>query len=405
VPLPTLPKVVYFDIYQTLVSNQLTLKILYVSHTHPPEGKILENVGGMQRVSQQLIQELKQRRDVTVFNETVNVSGEGKIAAKTASFLFKNLFELPHKIREFQVDVVLFSSMVTANLAYFIRDRVSVPMVTINHGRDVTLPVGIYQWFIPKIFANLDGVISVSRATREECIKRGMEAGKGIALPNGFDLEKLSSFPDKQESRDRLKRNFRIPMDEHYILLTVGRKVKRKGHEWFIREVMPNLDEKIIYITVGDGPEFENIQQAAESSPCKDRIFLLGHQPDEVLKQAYAAADLFVMPNIPVEGDMEGFGIVLLEANMAKTPAVASDLEGIKDVITQGKNGYRVSAHDAEEFAEKVNGTLHKKLNLFAEQSRTFVREQFSWNHVAQQYIDYLQTVINREKVKDFKSH
>ncbi|HEX6982588.1 MAG TPA: glycosyltransferase family 4 protein [Balneolaceae bacterium] len=374
------------------------MRILYVSHTHPPEGKILENVGGMQRVSQQLIQELKRKESVTVFNETFNVSGEGKIAAKTASFLLKNLIELPHKVREYDADVVLFSSMVTASLAYFIRDRVSVPMVTINHGRDVTLPVGIYQWFVPKIFASLDGVISVSRATREECIKRGMEAGKGVALPNGFDLEKLNSFPDKQESRDRLQQNFRIPMDGHYILLTVGRKVKRKGHEWFIREVMPKLDEKTIYITVGDGPEFENIQQAVDASPYKNRIFLLGRQPDEVLKQVYAAADLFVMPNIPVEGDMEGFGIVLLEANMAKTPAVASDLEGIKDVIAPGKNGYRVPALNADQFAERVQATLNKELNLFAEQSRTYVQQQFSWKYVARQYIDYLQTVINRAK-------
>jgi phosphatidyl-myo-inositol dimannoside synthase len=61
-----------------------------------------------------------------------------------------------------------------------------------------------------------------------------------------------------------------------------------------------------------------------------------------MLNTCYAAADLFVMPNIPVEGDMEGFGIVLLEANRAGVPAVASDLEGIRDVIEPGENGYRV---------------------------------------------------------------
>lgn len=374
------------------------MRILYVSHTHPPEGEILENAGGMQRVSQQLIQELKRKRSVTVFNETVNVSGEGKIVTETISFLFKNIFELPHKIREYDVDIVLFSSMVTAGLAYFIKDKVSVPMVTINHGRDVTLPVGVYQWFIPKIFSSLDGVISVSRATREECIKRGMETGKGVALPNGFDMKKLASFPDKEKSRERLQQNFRIPLNENFMLLTVGRKVKRKGHEWFIREVMPKLDGKIVYITVGDGPEFDSIQQAADDSSYGDRIFLLGRQPDEVLKQAYAAADLFIMPNIPVDGDMEGFGIVLLEANMAKTPAVASDLEGIKDVISQGKNGYRVPTLNANQFAEKVQGMLNEKLNLFAEQTRNYVQEQFSWKQVAQQYVDFLQSIINRGK-------
>ena len=379
------------------------MRILYVSHTHPPEGEILENVGGMQRVSQQLIQELRQKESVEVIPETINVSGEGTIALNTTRFLIKQLIRLPYKIRESKADVVLFSSMVTASLAYFIRNRVSVPMVTINHGRDVTLPVKIYQWFVPKIFSSLDGVISVSRATREECIKRGMNPDKGVALPNGFDFEKLNNFPDKQESRNRLEKNFRIPLQNKFMLLTVGRKVKRKGHEWFVREVMPKLDEEVVYVTVGDGPQFENIQQAVEQSPFSERIFLLGRQPDEVLKQAYAAADLFVMPNIPVEGDMEGFGIVLLEANMARTPAVAADLEGIKDVIAQGENGYRVPTLDADQFARQVHDMLSNKLEHFSAQTRKYVLEQFSWSRVAQQYIDFLHTIIPRSELKHQK--
>ena len=372
------------------------MRILYVSHTHPPGGEILDNVGGMQRVSQQLINELRRKDEVEVIKETINVSEDGKIALQTAAFLFRNLFELPHKVREHNADVIVFSSMVTASLAYFIRKKVSVPMITINHGRDVTLPVNIYQWFVPKIFHSLDGVISVSRATREECIKRGMKPEKGVALPNGFDFKKLNNFPDKNESRNRLQQNFRIPLENKFMLLTVGRKVKRKGHEWFIREVMPRLGDNVVYVTVGDGPEFENIDEAVDQSKCQHRIFLLGRQPDEVLKQAYAAADLFVMPNIPVEGDMEGFGIVLLEANMARTPAVAADLEGIKDVITQGKNGYRVPTRDAKQFAKTINNILSNNLEHFSKQTRSYVQEHFSWKHVAEQYIDFFQTIINR---------
>lgn len=357
----------------------------------------MDNVGGMQRVSQQLINELKRKNEVEVVTETINVSEDGKIALHTTGFLFRNLFELPHKVREHDVDVVVFSSMVTASLAYFVRDKISVPMITINHGRDVTLPVSIYQWFVPKVFNSLDGVISVSRATRQECIKRGMDPEKGVALPNGFDFKKLNNFPDKKESRNRLQRNFRIPLENKFMLLTVGRKVKRKGHEWFIREVMPKLGDNIVYVTVGDGPEFDSIDDAIDESAFQNRIFLLGRQPDEVLKQAYAAADVFVMPNIPVEGDMEGFGIVLLEANMARTPAVASDLEGIKDVIEQDQNGYRVPTRDADTFAETVNQLLTNNLEQFSQQTRNYVQEQFSWDHVAQQYIDFFQTIITKK--------
>lgn len=373
------------------------MRILYVSHTHPAEGDILDNVGGMQRVSQQLIRELERKDSVEVFKKTVNAAGKGKIVAKTVSFLFRELMELPHQVRKYQADIVLFSSMVTASLAYGLRNRINVPMVTINHGRDVTLPVGIYQWFVPKVFNKLNGVISVSRATREECIKRGMPPEKGVALPNGFDLNRLGHFPDKKDSRNRLQQNFNIPLDQKSMLLTVGRKVKRKGHEWFIREVLPKLGDQVVYVTIGDGPQYESIWEASEDMACRDRIFLLGRQPDEVLKQAYAAADLFVMPNIPVEGDMEGFGIVLLEANMAQTPAVAADLEGIKDVIAPGKNGYLVSPQNADEFAARIRTILSNgQLQYLSQKTREYVQNQFSWNHVADQYVDYLQQVADR---------
>lgn len=354
----------------------------------------MENVGGMQRVSRQLIQELHRKEDVDVITHTVNVSGKGRIGLATFSFLVKQLVELPARARQAQADVILFSSMVTASLAWFLRNKITIPMVTINHGRDVTLPVGIYQWFVPKVFDSLDGVISVSQATREECIKRGMHPDKGVALPNGFDLNKLADFPEKQASRASLQELFGIPLDGRFMLLTVGRQVKRKGHEWFIRHVLPRLSPEVVYVAIGDGPEYENIEQAARESEMHDRIFLLGRQPDPVLKQAYAASDLFVMPNVPVEGDMEGFGIVMLEANMAKTPAVASDLEGIKDVISQGANGFRVPPLKAGQFAEQINQVLLNGLGNLSEKARTHVQKQFSWENVADQYIDYLQDII-----------
>ena len=85
--------------------------------------------------------------------------------------------------------------MVTASLARLTRNKIDIPMVTINHGQDVKMPISIYQKFVPSVFEALDGVISVSRATREECIKRGMDPDKGIALPNGFDLSHAEGHP------------------------------------------------------------------------------------------------------------------------------------------------------------------------------------------------------------------
>lgn len=375
------------------------LRILYLSHLHPPVDAPLKNMGGMQRVSLQLVETLKKNPDVVI--ETIKLEAEwGNIGVATTQFLLKNLVELPVRVEQFRPDIVLFSSMVTASLAPLIRSKVKVPMVTINHGQDVTMPVGSYQMFVPRIFNALDGVISVSRATRQACIDRGLAPEKSIAIPNGFSPEDFAgTTSNKMDARDELHRLLNLNVDDKKILLTTGRLVKRKGHEWFIRNVFSRLSDDVVYLIVGDGPEKESINLAISDRQMQSRAILLGRQPDSVLKLAYAAADLFIMPNIVVPGDMEGFGVVMLEANLAGTPVVASDLEGIKDVIEDGKNGYKIPVGDSKMFISTINELLSNELTFLSESSKAYVFDNFTWNIVVQRYIDYLNKVCETRKM------
>ena len=349
----------------------------------------------MQRVSMQLVSEIEQMDDVEIKTIIQHAPWKG-IEIRTAFFLLKLTRKLPAIVEEFKPDVILFSSMVTASLAKFTRKKIDVPMVTINHGQDVKMPVSIYQNFVPKVFEALDGVISVSRATRDECIKRGMDPEKGIALPNGFDMSDFEKSPNKVSARLAIEKEFGVNLSSKKILLTVGRQVKRKGHEWFINEVLPKVKSDIFYLVIGEGPEHDNLVTLVQNSPNKDKIMFVGKQPDSVLKDAYSAADLFIMPNIPVPGDMEGFGIVLLEANLAGTPAVAADLEGIKDVIENGENGYKIEVRNSGQFAARVDELIQNELEDMSKSARSFVLENFAWNNVAQQYISYLKTVCKK---------
>ncbi len=374
------------------------MRILYVSHLHPPENAPLDNMGGMQRVSMQLIDELNTREDIEIKTIIQHAPWKG-IEIKTAFFLTKLVFKLPKIVKEFKPDIILFSSMVTASLAKFCRNKIDVPMVTINHGQDVKMPIGIYQNFVPKVFEALDGVISVSEATRQECIKRGMSPEKGVALPNGFDMSDFKDVPDKSVGRQEIEKAFSVDLSKKTLLLTVGRQVKRKGHEWFITEVLPQIKSEIIYLVIGAGPEHERLKELVKDSNLQEKVLMAGKQPDEVLKNAYAGSDIFIMPNIPISGDMEGFGIVLLEANLAGTPAVAADLEGIKDVIENGKNGYKIKVKDSKSFSEQIDSLIENNLEEMSSSSRKFVLENFTWNKVAQQYISYLKEIVENKKI------
>jgi phosphatidyl-myo-inositol dimannoside synthase len=346
----------------------------------------------MQNVSIQMVNALRRRDDVEVETIILNTSWK-YIGIKTFFFLFTLLWKIPGRTRSFKPDVILFSSMVTAGVLPFLLRKPGPPCVTINHGQDVTLPFFIYQWYLPSIFKRLQGVISVSSATRQACIDRGMEPEKGVALPNGFDVSVLKKLPEREEARETLEKQFGISLKGKHLLLTVGRQVKRKGHQWFIEEAFDKVREDTVYLIIGDGPENENIRMAREQSSQRDRIIIAGKQPEPILHAAYAGADLFIMPNIPVEGDMEGFGIVLLEANRAGLPAVAADLEGIKDVIKQGVNGYRVPHSNPDQFASKVNDVLENNLVELSESAEKYVKENFNWNSVVDRYISYLKSV------------
>lgn len=352
----------------------------------------------MQRVSMQLVDILTTEPDVEL--SVIKLEAKwGSIGYKTTLFLFDLVATLPTIVERDKPDVILFSSMVTASLAPFIRGRTETPMVTINHGHDVTLPIGIYQWFLKYVFRSLDGVISVSRATRQACIDRGMDPDKGVALPNGFSSESLDlDGCDKNISREKISDLTGINLQGKKILLTTGRLIRRKGHQWFIEQVLPLLTHDVTYLVVGDGSEMEAIKSSVQRTRQQNKVILLGRQSDEILSHCYCAADLFIMPNIKVPGDMEGFGVVMLEANLRNTPVVASDLEGIVDVVEPGVNGYRINPGDSLNFASTIDRVLKSELMSLSETCRNYVLEHFTWEKVSKRYIHYLQNVIVKSK-------
>lgn len=352
----------------------------------------------MQRVSMQLVETLSNNRDITINTIKLEASW-GNIGLKTTLFLVDNVVKLPDLAEKYKADVILFSSMVTASLAPFLRKRMRIPMVTINHGHDVTLSVGVYQKFLRKVFQSLDGVISVSQATRDASIKRGMDPDKGIALPNGFNPDEFGFVEcDKIIARESLKEQLGLQLNGESILLTTGRLVRRKGHIWFINQVMPKIKSDVCYLVLGDGPEMKSIKESVLSSEVGHRIKLLGRQSDELLKMAYCAADLFIMPNIKVPGDMEGFGIVMLEANLMNTPVIASDLEGIKDVIEPGMNGYKIEPGNSVDFAATIDRVLDNELLELSEKCRSYVFDKFTWENVSKRYVHFLSEVIQKYK-------
>ncbi len=318
-------------------------------------------------------------------------------------FLGSSLFRITAAARRGDIDAVLFSSMVTASLAPLLQGTLrkhGVASAAIVHGRDATLPSAPYQWLAPRIFAALDAVFPVSRATGAACLERGLAATKLHVVPNGVSPERFGSDWPRTTARAMLFERFGPPenADGHrpeniLLLCSAGRQVKRKGFAWFVEQVLPRLPEDVHYWLAGEGPEAERILDAADRSGVASRVRLLGRLTHKELEGMYRAADLFVMPNVAVPGDMEGFGVVMLEAGLCGLPTVGANIEGIADVVEDGRNGRLVRSGDATAFCEAILAYRREPDMLETARRRTVshVLEHFGWNAAAEKYLRVLE--------------
>jgi glycosyltransferase involved in cell wall biosynthesis len=181
------------------------------------------------------------------------------------------------------------------------------------------------------------------------------------------------------------------------VLLTVGRLVERKGVAWFVGAVLPLLPDGAIYAVVGEGPQRDAIAAAAAAGGVAHRVCMLGRVSDDLLGAAYARADIFVMPNIPVTGDMEGFGLVALEAAASGLPVVASDLEGITEALQNGRNGVLVPPGDGAAYARELTALLampSEERRVVGTSAAVCTQERYGWDRTARGYVRAMQLVV-----------
>ena len=361
------------------------MRLLFVSHSFPPRNRPLASVGGMQRVAVELSEALPSHVAVT---RLVHRSAWRWHHVRCALWFGPTLIRIWRIARRGEMDAVLFSSMVTGALGLLLRPalvRRGIPMAAIAHGKDVTQR-GPYQWFLVRsILRRLDAVLPVSTATGAACMARGMPEARVHVVPNGVHPERFSAIAAQRTAANA----------ESFLVVSVGRLVRRKGFAWFVREVMPKLPPQVRYHICGAGPERDRIEQAIRDRKLHGRVRLLGKLAEGNLLDLYAAADLLVVPNIPVPGDMEGFGIVMLEAGASGVPALAARLEGIQDVITDGTNGHLISSRDADGFVRAIMRyvTDSDALQTLSDRTLAHTLAHFRWDAIAARYVRVLTNV------------
>jgi len=177
------------------------------------------------------------------------------------------------------------------------------------------------------------------------------------------------------------------------VILTVSRLQPRKGHDVLIR-AMPAILKRhpdAHYIIIGSGQQYDYLAGLIKELALERHVSLLGECTDDEILQWYRRSDLFVLPNRQVGNDVEGFGIVLLEAQACATAVVAGDSGGTRETLEVGKTGYILDCRDPQALITTISDLFDhpEKLAAMGENGRNLVLSKFNWPRVidSAQYI------------------
>jgi len=275
-----------------------------------------------------------------------------------------------------------FFGVPSGAIAWLIKVVYRIPYVISLRGGDVPgfRPYDFHVYhkliapFLRLIWKNASGVIANSNGLRQ--LAHSFDSNFEIPIiPNGVDLE-LFKTRDRDWSSPRL--------------LSVGRIVHQKGLDLAMHALGGLKELNWEWRIAGDGPQMQALQSLAQELGIDDRVFFLGWQSREQIRESYRQANVFLFPS-----RHEGMPNAILEAMSSGLPVIATCIAGNEELVIQGQTGYLVPSEDIESLQDELKQLLNNSAlrQQMGEASRRRVEENYSWESTAHQYALFLEKV------------
>ncbi|MFI1193876.1 glycosyltransferase family 4 protein [Micromonospora sp. NPDC020750] len=284
--------------------------------------------------------------------------------------------------REHDCDTVWFGAAAPLGLlAAGLRRRAGVRrVVALTHGHEVgwaALPVA--RAALRRIGRGADVVTYLGEYTRVR-LERALHGVTELhRLAPGVDVETYHPSVDGEPVRARLG------LADRPVVVCVSRLVPRKGQDMLIR-ALPAIRRRVpdaALLVVGGGPYRDTLEKLARQAGVERDVVFTGSVPSADLPAHYAAGDVYAMPcRTRNRGlDVEGLGIVYLEASATGLPVVAGDSGGAPDAVREGETGYVVSGHDVAQLADRVATLLADRdlARQLGAAGRAWVEQEWRW--------------------------
>jgi phosphatidylinositol alpha-1,6-mannosyltransferase len=285
-------------------------------------------------------------------NDSIKVLAGENLCQPHWIFSLRRLWQA---IRKYQVKTVLVGQLLPlGTITYLLSQFKNIDYTVFLHGMDIALAVQIprKKRLAKKILANAKHIVALNSYVPKVLQKEfgNAFAGKVVVVNPGVKSEVRSQ---KSEVRSLLEK---YHLQDKMILLQVGRLVERKGVDKTLEALPEVLKEckDLVYVVVGDGPAKGNLEFRIQNLKLSDDVILITDASDEDAQAWYELCDIFIMPARDIDGDVEGFGIVYLEANAHGKPVIAGDSGGVRDAVKPDLNGLLVNPESAAEIRDAI---------------------------------------------------
>lgn len=274
-------------------------------------------------------------------------------------------------------------------IALLLKRVFGIPYLVWAYGNDILRPqrYPFLRRLLCLVLSNADGVVAISQSTKREIVRLGLNPDRIAVIPPSVDTQRFHPQIDGSQvvTRHRLQGK--------RVILTVARLVERKGIDMVIR-AMPKVFEAIpnvVYLVIGIGPYQGKLERLARELGLEGRVIFVGRVPDEELPYYYNTCDLFVLVSrtLADKGEIEGFGIVFLEAGACGKPVIGGRGGGTSEAIEEGVTGLLVDPLDVNEIANAIIRVLQDEelARRLGENGRRRATNQPDWTLLEKNFL------------------
>ena len=354
---------------------------LIITRSFPPE------IGGMQNLMGGLTNSLSKHYMIKVFadyhpkNKTYDELTSFSIERVGGIKIFRK-YRKAHLINAYIKNNKNIKGIIADHWKSLELIKTNKKKICLIHSKEINHPKRSYlNNRALKVLNNVDHIISNSQFTKQLAQNNGINSDLITVINPGVDS--LSDIDEKilKETESLLKDN--TPR-----LITVSRYDKRKNHEKIIMSLrnLKQLYPKIIYISIGDGEEVDNIKKLAKELDLTNQIIFLKGISADIKNALLSKSDIFVMPSIIYKKSVEGFGIAFVEAAQYGVPSIGGKDGGASDAIDHEKTGLICDGNDLDAVYSSINSMLENKKYLEYGRAAKKNSIKFNWDNIIEEY-------------------